>query len=180
MLVSRLSIARMIDVRQIFVRGISSDDKTTNEKKKEKKERERERGGREKERERVRERERESAHAREKQTVNISDRLARSAVAYLLKPCSRKAAGPVGNGINLSMRTVHPFNIHHAFITAEAIRRLFSRHAVFSSLSLSRSSFGRRSFLSIGDSRGWLFVAGFLPTYTREQASEFSRGHETR
>lgn len=180
MLVSRLSIARMIDVRQIFVRGISSDDKTTNEKKKRKKgARERE-GGREKERERVRERERESAHAREKQTVNISDRLARSAVAYLLKPCSRKAAGPVGNGINLSMRTVHPFNIHHAFITAEAIRRLFSRHAVFSSLSLSRSSFGRRSFLSIGDSRGWLFVAGFLPTYTREQASEFSRGHETR
>ena len=179
MLVSRLSIARMIDVRQIFVRGISSDDKTTNEKKKKKKRSERERGG-EGEGEGEGERERESAHAREKQTVNISDRLARSAVAYLLKPCSRKAAGPVGNGINLSMRTVHPFNIHHAFITAEAIRRLFSRHAVFSSLSLSRSSFGRRSFLSIGDSRGWLFVAGFLPTYTREQASEFSRGHETR
>ena len=66
MLVSRLSIARMIDVRQIFVRGISSDDKTTNEKKKRKKgARERE-GGREKERERVRERERERARMRER------------------------------------------------------------------------------------------------------------------
>ena len=69
MLVSRLSIARMIDVRQIFVRGISSDDKTTNEKKKRKKgARERE-GGREKERERVRERERARMRERSKQLI---------------------------------------------------------------------------------------------------------------
>lgn len=96
---------------------------------------------------------------RNERTFNISDRpgwpRGRVFVKTLLAKSGRAC---VGNGINLSMRTVHPFNIHHAFITAEAIRRLFSRHAVFSSLLSRASSFGPRrpSFLSIGDFRwGW-------------------------
>ena len=120
-----------------------------------------ERAGRKRERKRERkkgEKKWKEKGERNKRTFNISDRLGwprgRVFVKTLLAKSGRACAG---NGINLSMRTVHPFNIHHAFITAEAIRRLFSRHAVFSSLLSRASSFGPRrpSFLSIGDFRGW-------------------------
>lgn len=132
---------------------------------------------------------------RNERTFNISDRpgwpRGRVFVKTLLAKSGRAC---VGNGINLSMRTVHPFNIHHAFITAEAIRRLFSRHAVFSSLLSRASSFGPRrpSFLSIGDFRwGWCCcrccfrccrptsVSSTLHTRGRRSERIFTRSRDT-
>lgn len=170
--------------RQIFVDGVSSKAKWNVE-------RERHTRGHREEKEKKGE-----EGERNERTFNISDRpgwpRGRVFVKTLLAKSGRAC---VGNGINLSMRTVHPFNIHHAFITAEAIRRLFSRHAVFSSLLSRASSFGPRrpSFLSIGDFRwGWCCcrccfrccrptsVSSTLHTRGRTSERIFTRSRDTR
>lgn len=66
------------------------------------------------------------------------------------------------NGINLSMRTVRPFNIHHAFITAEAIQPVLAPARCedcppplsFSPFAAVRPSFPRRPSLAIEFARG--------------------------